>query len=179
MDTGASLQRGPAFSARRRRKRRSAFTLFEVLLAVTVLLIMAVMFAAVVPVATRGTHMSRSYSQAVLIAQRKIDQMQGAGFNQLSGATLSDALRIVDAGGAPTMPGGDTFEFTSRDQLTAVLGPRARGYIRIRPWCSAAILNQNSLLSAEVILEWYEKGTGSKTTYRISTLITKMPMNNQ
>jgi len=165
-----------------------AFTLIEVLVAAFIMVIMAMMVAAVVPIATRGTHMSRSYSQAILVAQRKIDQMQSAGYSALSGSTISDDYKIVDdSDNNPATPAsstgttGDgylTFPFTNRDNLADVLGPNATGVIEIRPWGGAGLSGTGGLLGVRVRLTWREGDKATQSTYMISTLITKMPMNN-
>jgi len=128
--------------------------------------------------------MSRSYSQAILLAQRKIDQLQDKGFGPLSGTTIPST--IADNGGVS--PGTYTdpntnytfraFPFTDESKLTSILGPGATGNVYIRHYGGAGIAGNDSLLGVRVEIKWRERDNGAQSTYVISTLITKMPMNN-
>jgi type II secretory pathway pseudopilin PulG len=82
------------------RKRRSAslsaFTLIEVLFAVFILLIMALMFGAVSITATRTSRFSNSYNQAMSLAQHKVDQFQDATFAKVTTPTLQAAFPAAE-----------------------------------------------------------------------------------
>jgi type II secretory pathway pseudopilin PulG len=184
------LQQGPHFGRRPGVRRFSAFTLIEILLAAFILLLMALMFAAVVPIATRGTHMSRSYSQAVMVAQRKIDDCQTYGYSVLEQTALpADASQpeygLVDSPGTPfeTVSGTRRYRFTNTDKLSTVfkgtgaLAPEGILELNQNAIGGAGIKGQPSLMSVTVRIQWSEGANAKRTEYVISTLVTKMPMN--
>src|SRR5687768_1470099 len=78
----------------------AAFTHGEWLIALVILLMMSLMCAAVVLIATRGIHYSRSYEQGVLIAQRMVELVQSEQYGPMSQDVLPAGL--VDNGGVKT-----------------------------------------------------------------------------
>lgn len=105
----------PKYS-RCRRVQTSGFTLIEVTMALVVLLMMTLMFAAVFPIAVRGSKMSDNYAQAAQIAQHKIDQLRAAGFSSLNYTSLNGA-GIVDTTASPPASLPATYHFESSDNL--------------------------------------------------------------
>ena len=106
-------QSGPA---RRRARRGAGFTVIEAALAVFVLTMMGLLFGAVLPICLRGSQQTSAYSQAALIAQRKLDQMRAAGYGKLNLAGMQ-SLNIVNAQNAD-----GSFDFTTVDHLTGAGG---------------------------------------------------------
>ncbi len=106
---------------RRRRPQAQGFTLIEVSLALIVFMMMTMIFAAVFPVVLRAGQMDGNSAQAAVIAQHKIDQLRGAGFDGINPAGQKfqnlPALGFVDT--PATMPTGlpYTLSFTNADHL--------------------------------------------------------------
>ena len=75
------------------------FTVLEVILSFFILLLMALMAAAVIPVTLRATRSANTYELASAIAQKKLDQLMdpAIGFKNLQLANLQGT--IVDATG--------------------------------------------------------------------------------
>ncbi len=68
----------------RRFRQRHGFTIAEVMLSLTVFTMMTLMFAAVFPMAVRGSMYSSNYAQATMLAQHKMDQLRSAGYDKLN-----------------------------------------------------------------------------------------------
>ena len=100
----------------KRRRNNGGFTLIEVSLALIVFLMMTLMFAAVFPIAVRAAQFSNNYSQAAQIAQRKIDQLRGAGYDKLNYDALQ-TLGIVDTQTNPPTAYPLVLPFTSVENL--------------------------------------------------------------
>jgi len=181
-DTAELRPPRPAYPCARPCARLRGFTLIEVLVAAFILLLMAMMVAAVVPISARGTHQSRSYTQTVLLAQRKIDQLQELTYNNVEGPTIKQGTEpIVDNGGSTTglTPDGyRKFPFTDVEDLPKLLGPGATGEVRTRSWGGAGQGGTNGLLGVQIVVEWREGNGTVKSSYTISTVLTKMPLFN-
>jgi len=76
-----------------------------------IFLLMVLVFAAVFPFAIRTAQFSNNYSQAALLAQHKLDQLQTAGYSRLDYSDLS-GLGIIDSA-QQTSP----YTFTGVDNL--------------------------------------------------------------
>lgn len=88
----------------------------EVALALTVFILMTLMFAAVFPTVSRGAQFSGNYSQAAMIAEHKIDQLRSAGPKKLDYTDLNNMGIIDSMSNAPTgLPA--TYTFTGVDNL--------------------------------------------------------------
>ena len=98
--------------AKRRPRRLRGFNLIEMVISIAVFALMLLLFAALFPVATRGSGEARAYAQAALLTQRKVDQMRQAGYSKLNATSLR-AFNIVDA--APNPDG--TFSFNTVDNI--------------------------------------------------------------
>lgn len=97
---------------KRRSGKTGAFSLVETVVSIGVFALILMMFAALFPVATRGSGESRAYAQAALLCQRKIDQMRQAGYSSLNVNSLR-AINIIDA----TSNADGTFSFKTVDNI--------------------------------------------------------------
>jgi len=111
------------YITRRHRQKLSGFTLMEVVLAMTVFMMMALLYGAAVPVALRGTQQGENYTQAALIAQHKIDQLRSLNFATLGSGSLLYSDNIIDS--ATTNSDG-SYSFTNTDHL--VTAGTVQGY---------------------------------------------------
>lgn len=102
----------------RKRPRRAGFTLAEVMLAMVILTMMTLMFGAVFPMTIRAAQHANNYSQAALLAQRKIDQMRALGYNGLFDDPSQTALTKMARQKVATARNSDgTYDFTAVDSL--------------------------------------------------------------
>ena len=98
-------------------RRQRGFTIMEVVLAMTVFLMMVLMFAAAFPLTVRAAQFSSNYAQATQLAQHKIDQLRAAGYGSLNGAALAgtgiinSATPVANPAGSPT--GSTSYSFTA------------------------------------------------------------------
>ena len=154
---------------RRRRDRQGGFTLIEVALALVIFVMMALLFAAVFPVAVRGAQQSNNYDQAALLAQHKIDQLRAAGFGNLDSTDLV-RLGIVDS--APTT---SPYSFTATDDLLGGSGgngyfpPGTTGTITIGPYGGTG----GSVDAVTITISW-PSGATPHGSYSASTMIISM-----
>ncbi len=173
-----------------RRNRQNGFTVAEVVLALTVFLIMTLVFAAVFPLAVRGAQFSNNYAQAGQLAQHKIDQLRAAGFTKIDYTDLN-ALSIVDTMSSPPASLPASFPFTSSDNLTSngttqgYFPPGSTGTIYICDYNSGAtfadgtVLPGNSAVPAGQVdyvtikIKWTGGGVSSGS-YSVSAMIIKM-----
>ncbi len=98
---------------------RRGFTLLEAVLALAVLVMIGLLFAAVLPVSLRGARLSSHYAQASALAQHKIAQLRGAGFLSAQSPAALAAQGIVDFGTASSPAVPYTASFTGVDHLLA------------------------------------------------------------
>jgi prepilin-type N-terminal cleavage/methylation domain-containing protein len=167
------------FICRRTRIAR-AFTLMEVMMALFVFALMALMFSSITMIASRGTRMSNANMQAMTLAQRKLDQLQEAGFTKIYDGTASvpeGLSTIVDAGTPLSSGGGYTYSFATTDKINELFPNNATGTIKISSWGGAAQTVEDNLLLVTVTLTWKEAGK-PQSTYELSNFVTRMPMNN-
>ncbi len=119
----------------RGRARRGGFTLIEVSLALIVFLMMTLMFAAVFPMTIRASRMSNNYANAALIAQHKIDELRGIGYDGLDptngGNKISNLPSLGYTDTISTTPTSlpYTLYFTNADHLVA--GGTSKGYFPV------------------------------------------------
>lgn len=95
------------------------FTLLEAILALAVLVMIGLLFAAVLPVSLRGARQSSHYAQASALARHKIAQIRGAGFTALQSPATLIAQGIIDPGSASSSAVPYTAGFASADRLLA------------------------------------------------------------
>ena len=93
----------------------------ELMAALGIFALILVLFAALFPVATRGTGEARAYAQAAFLCQRKIDQLRQSGYSRLNTTSLK-SLGIIDT----TSNTDGTYSFNIVDDL--VDNGTAKGY---------------------------------------------------
>ena len=124
---------------KRCRKRSRGFTLMEVALALTVFILMTLMFASVFPMVARGSQFSGNYSQAAMLAEHKIDQIRSVGFLKLDYNDLN-TQGIIDVMGTPPSGLPATYTFTSVDNLVTsgttqgIFPPGSTGTITVQDY---------------------------------------------
>lgn len=179
------LSSSARFSPVRRTRRRAGFTLIEVALALIVFLMMTLMFAAVFPIAVRAAQFSNNYSQAAQIAQRKIDQLRGAGYDKLNYADLR-TLGIVDAQANPPTAYPLVLPFTSVETLVRTgagngfFAAGSTGTITIDDYhndsadgASATNTAAGNMMFVTVNISWQDGGL-SPGSYTTSALLIRM-----
>lgn len=120
--------------------RRRGYTLVEVAISVFLIGIAVLMFTALYPPASRASHMSANYSQAISEVQHKVDQLRAVGYGRLNYSDLL-AADVIDAS-----PNASPFHFETTDSLNTYL-PKAVGTITL----SSAGTN---LIQATVKVTW-------------------------
>lgn len=148
----------------------------EVALALVIFTLMTLLFGAVLPVAVRSAKHGGNYSQAALLAQRKIDQLRVAGYSRLfddsDGTTLTklSAQKVVDGQNA-----AGVFDFTTVDNLTGAGGffpPGSTGTITVTDgYSSGAAAGTGQMAVVKVSVSWAGTVPG---TYSASALIVSM-----
>lgn len=178
-------------SLRHKRQYSRGLTLIEVLLAAFIFLMMALMLASVLPAAARHTRYSATYSQAVALCQRKMDQVQEAGWGKLNEADLR-ALGIIDSSAGVSEGTATVYSFTRNDSASnsknadnlssffpGGTNPETRvtGTIRIEPWESGYVtVNGNaepSMMKVTVRIDWREAKRG-QSSFSMTSLISRM-----
>ena len=179
----------------RQHKSRQGFSLVEVMLALVIFTMMTLMFAAVFPVALRAAKYSANYSQAALIAQHKMDQVRGGGFDKLDYASLR-GLGVVDAlASAPSSVTPQAYSFSGVDNLlgngtgtAGVFPPGSMAVLVVTDYStstpvtlpdgttytprSSSSLDPGSVRLATILIRWQGAGT-APATYTASALIVK------
>ena len=163
------------------RRRQRGFTIMEVVLAMTVFLMMTLMFAAAFPLTVRAAQSSSNYAQATQVAQHKIDQLRAAGYGSLNGAALA-GLGIIDSATAVTNPAGlpagsTSYSFTTVDNLVGTaasplsgyFAPGSTGTVTISPDSNSG---SGTVLDVSVLISW-TGGSGASGNYSVSAVITQ------
>jgi len=134
------------------RYRKYGFSLAEVIIAIFLIALGAVMLGAMFPMASKTGKMVGNHEQAASIVQHKIDQLRGVGYGRLTFSELYDA-GIID--NKSTQP----YEFTQADELAKIY-PDPKGTIEITTFSS-------NIKKVNVVLEWtgsaYNQGNGRIT----------------
>lgn len=156
----------------RRRARCGGISLVEVMFALGILLLMAMMFGAAIPAATRGTRFSGAFQQAISVAQHKIDQLRDADLARLTAANL-DSRDIIDSEATCTTSGANTScKFTTIDSLVSYFGAGAVGTIDIVPYVPSwvAATSQYMLSAVTVTVKWKDSAN-KEHSYSASAMI--------
>lgn len=149
----------------------AGFTMVEVMLAMMVFTIMILIFAAVFPFALRTSAFSNNYSQAALIAQHKIDQLQNAGYARMDFTDLS-GLGIIDSSTTSS-----PYTFTTVDNLIG--GTGKTGFFPAGSTGTVTIVDYHTLNSGipagkmdyvTVTITWTSY-TGSNGSYKASIIL--------
>jgi len=172
----------------------------EVVLSLVVLMFMVLLVAAVLPISLRNSRYNSDFSQATSLIQHKINQLQDAGYTNMTGPLLGgNGLSIVD--GNPGTPATNdrgtesaTFEFTEHDHLweffnggmdadgnRVTTGNRPRGYLYIAPYTPSAYTNaagqpEYGLIRATVTVQWWTS-KGNMQSLSGTTLIPRAVVN--
>ena len=192
-----TCRRDTAPTHRHKKRAAHAFTLIEVMFAIYILLIMALMFSAVSVSATRSSRFGNSYNQAMSLAQHKIDQLQDEGFDKaltptvLYGKELDDPAVNYATGNSPAptvygvLPATNSYfkgYFTSVDKLnqyfvtqksgTQYTPNSAQGYIEITPYPKTPVPAIVYNLSVKITITWQDAGY-AKSTYTTEAVLTR------
>lgn len=178
-----------------------AFTMVEVVLSLVVLMFMVLLVAAVLPISLRNSRYNSDFSQATTLLQHKINQLQDAGYANMTGPLLgSGGLAIID--GTPNTPSTNplgaasaTFEFTETDHLweffnggmdstgtRITTGNIPRGYLYIAPYSPSVYQNpvtcqdEYGLIRATVVVQWWTS-KGNQQSLSATTLIPRAVVN--
>jgi prepilin-type N-terminal cleavage/methylation domain-containing protein len=157
--------------------RRRGFTLIEVTLAMMIFLAMVLMFAAVFPLAVRGSIFSNQYAQAVALCQHKMDQLRQEGFTNLgnSGSILYND-GVIDQSAAPTaFP--YQYTFTNCDNLASFFpsgGTPPVGSVYIQQDSHVA---SGYVYDVTVTITWFTPKNGV-SSYSLNAMIVKNEPNN-
>lgn len=179
-----------ARSGKVRRPHVAGLSLIEVVMSLFIFLMMALLVAVVLPVATRNTRYSNTYSHAVSIGQRKIDQLQEAGWSKLNATDLFN-MGVIDSS-TPNTDGNVTiYTFTNNNGTNTAAksfdniqdyfpgGSAVTGTIRIEPWENGNVVinstTQSVMRKATVTLTWKE-ATGPTQTFMMTALISQVSM---
>ena len=161
----------PYHKQRGRAHRRRGFTLVEVMMSMMVFTMMILIFAAVFPFALRTAEFSNNYSQAALLAQHKIDELQTAGYSRLDYTSLN-GLGIIDAS-----PNTSPYSFTTVDNLAG--GGNNHGYFPVGSTGTVTIVDYHTLNSSvpagkmdyvTINITWTSY-TGNVGTYSASSIL--------
>ena len=173
--------------------RAGGFTIVEVVMAMFVLSMMALMCAAVIPAATRSSHYTADYSQAQSLVMHKINQVQEAGYTNMNGPGLGQSGQdVVD--GTPTSPtasanaGGSqsaSFEFTTTDNLwryfpgganssgtASTASNRPRGFLSIAPYSPSSVSGVYDFIQVTITVQWTD-ARGRTQNYGATTLVAR------
>lgn len=159
----------------RRHCRARGFTLAEVALAMVILAMMTLMFAAVFPIAVRGAQYSSNYAQAATLAQHKLDQLRSAGYSRLFTPTGTNSLTSLNIINAVNADG--SYDFTVADSL--VNSGTTKGYFPPGSTGTVTVSNYTAngapsgvLAYVTVKFVWTNPGASS-SSYSASTIISK------
>lgn len=147
------------------KRNRRAFTLMEVVLSTLFFTMMALMVAAIVPMASRSSRQSSDTVQASSLVLHKIDQLQSAGYGKLEAPALVSMHVVDSAGSLPTTNSDGTgtgdADFTTADRLSTYFvnaGANPRGTIHLAPYIpsqkGSGAGTHYTVIQATVILTW-------------------------
>ena len=171
----------------RSRRYREGFTLMEVMLALMVFTIMALLTAAVIPMSARSVRYGNDYVQASTLVSHKVNQLQEAGYGNMNRNLANTTYKVVDSNGSlPTVGNNATgtksgsATFTTRDSLnTYFMGGVSdpKGTIAIAPFAPSRDTKTNtySIIEATVTVTWRDV-RGRQQSFAMKTFITKHPI---
>lgn len=105
-------------------RKKSGYTLIEVIVALGLVATGSLAFGAMVPMAAKSARMNANYQQAVSLIQHKIDQCRAVGWGRLTYTELQ-AAGIIDA-----TPTTSPYRFSTVDTLTNIY-PSATGTLQV------------------------------------------------
>lgn len=160
---------------------RRGFTLLEAVLALAVLVMIGLLFAAILPVSLRGARQSSHYAQASGLAQHKIAQIRGAGFLSAQSPAALAGQGIVDSSTASSPAVPYTASFAGTDHLLAdASGPGlypagTTATVTITDYAAKnPAVPAGTVADVTVTIHW-QSGTISDGSYSTSALIVQTP----
>ena len=158
--------------------------MMEVVLALVIFTMMALMTAALVPMAARSNRYGNDFSQAATLAMHKVNQLQEAGYDNMN-RNLYGTLLVVDSNGSlPTAntsgSSSSNAAFTTRDNLTSYFvggTSNPSGTIYLAPFTPSldATTSAYSVIEARVVINWKDV-RGRQQSFSMKTLISKSPV---
>ena len=144
------------------------FSMIEVMMSLLIFLMIALMFGAAIPAATRGTRFSGTFQQAISLAQHKIDQLREAGGSRLTPTSMETRQIIDSAAGCSAASTTNTCYFTTIDAVTSYFGTGSIGKVVITPYAPSYITVSNTytLWTVTVTVTWKD---ATKATHSYST----------
>jgi hypothetical protein len=159
--------------------------MLEVVLALVIFTMMALMTAALVPMAARSNRYGNDYAQAATLAMHKINQLQEAGYTNIN-RNLNGTLLVVDSNGSlPTTAtnvngaGSGSATFTTRDGLSSYFVGGASdpvGTIYVAPYTPSLVsTGVYAAIEARVLITWRDV-RGRQQSFSVKTIISKSPI---
>ena len=154
-ESGLGLVRGRTFA---RRRRRSGFTLVEVLISVAIFGAAATILFGLMPTALKTGKMVGNHQQAASLVQHKIDQLRGVGWGRLNYTEMRSA-GIVDA-----TPGASPYSFVLVDGIEELyveavatisiedFSPQVKKVTVTLTWTGSARRQGNGTLTASALI---------------------------
>ena len=156
--------------------------MLEVVISLLFFTMMALLTAAVVPMAARSSRQGNDFNQASSLLLHKIDQLQALGYARLDAGSLA-SLGVVDNAG--TLPAANpngvlsgTATFSSADKLAAYFvgtGTDPKGEIALAPYAPSARGAIYTVIEATVTVSWRDV-RGQAHSQAMRTLIPKNPL---
>ena len=157
------------------------FTLFEAVFALGIFVMMGLLFAAVLPMTLLSARVSGHYAQASALAQHKLMQIRGAGFQALQSPATLASLGIIDAGTSTSLGVPYTANFTACDRLLAdssgqgVFLQGTTATLTVTDYASLnATVPAGTVDSVTVALHW-PAGAAAAGGYSLTGLVIQMP----
>ena len=129
----------------------------EVVMAMTVFMMMTLMFAAVVPIALKETQQSGNYNEAALLAQHKMDQLRTVNFDDLANSTKLTSDGIIDS---VNTNGSYDFSSTSSDNLAAYFPTGTTGTITVATDTTAGTMS-GGVYNVTITIAWPSSATSA------------------
>ncbi len=147
-----------------RRRRRSGFSLMEVVLSIFLLGVVAVVFGALYPVAERLSGGAKYRATALMLAERRMEAVKLLGYGNLNYDGLR-AYGLIDA-----QPNTSPFSFTNtdntRNESPARMLPQGTGQIVIED-------TEWDVRRVVVRVSWMDRN-GRQQTVELRTLVTNL-----
>lgn len=134
---------------------QEGFTIVDIAMGMSVFLMMALLFGAVVPITLRQTQQSANYSEAALVAQHKMEELRAVNFTTLGSSTALIASGLIDA---QNPDGSYDFSTTTSDNLASFFPSGTTGNIVIASDTSTGSM-QSSVYDVTITLSWPSSAT--------------------
>lgn len=151
----------PQGSARPTRHSQKGFTLPELLLAVSLLVLCAILFAAAFPTSTRSRVRADHRSKAVSLAMREMEAIRDAGYTQISTYSSLYSSQLVDSYPSTTPYSCTNVSLNSGQSIANSL-PSGTGAVYVTT-------QSPDMLLVTVTVNWQDVGQAQSVS--VSTLI--------